>query len=224
MKVSVIIAVYNGADRLRDAIASVQAQDLSPFEIIVVDDGSTDETPALIAEYGDAIRSFRQDHAGLSAAHNFALRQVRGEVIAFLDHDDLWPPHALATLANSLQSDRAIDIAVGRIAMQYERRDSLSRDMRARLLETHRPYMMQSLLIRRHVFDRIGYFDQRLTHGMDVDWYMRARDHGINFRPVSDVTVIYRIHEANMTRDIHAATQGLLGAFKNSLDRRRKSQ
>ena len=129
MKVSVIIAVYNGADRLRDAIASVQAQELTPFEIIVVDDGSTDETPVLIAEYGNAIRPLRQDHGGLSAAHNFALRQARGDVIAFLDHDDLWPPHALATLATSLQSDPTIDIAAGRIEMRYERRDPPSRHL-----------------------------------------------------------------------------------------------
>ena len=93
MRLSAIIAVYNGADRLAAAIDSILAQDLPPSEIIVVDDGSTDATPDVIRSYGDAIRVFHQPNAGLSAAHNFALRHVTGDAVGFLDHDDLWPPN-----------------------------------------------------------------------------------------------------------------------------------
>ena len=224
MKISVIIAVYNGADRLREAVASVQAQDLAPFEIIVVDDGSTDETPAVIASFGSAIRPLHQRHAGLSAAHNLALRHASGEAIAFLDHDDLWSPHCLSTLARLLRSDATLDIASGKVEMRYERLTPPSKEMARCLVETNRPFMMHSLLIRRHVFDRIGYFDEQFTHAMDMDWYMRARDYGIRFEFAPEVTMIYRMHETNMTRDVHAATQGILGALKNSLERRRQSR
>ena len=221
MKISAIIAVYNGAERLREAIASIQAQDFAPFEIIVVDDGSTDATPDVIASYGTAVRALRQEHAGLSAAHNLALRHVQGEAVAFLDHDDLWPPHSLASMAKLLQSDPAIDIVSGQVEMRYERSAPPSEEMRRCLVTTNRPFMMHSLLIRRQVFDRIGKFDEQLTHAMDVDWYMRARDLGVRFGFIPDVTMIYRMHETNMTRDVFATTQGMMAAFKKSLDRRR---
>jgi glycosyltransferase involved in cell wall biosynthesis len=224
MKISAIIAVYNGADRLREAIASIQAQDFAPSEIIVVDDGSTDATPDVIRSYGTAVRAFRKEHGGLSAAHNFALRQATGEAIAFLDHDDLWTPHCLSSLMGLLQSDPAIDIASGKVEMRYERSVPPSPEMQRCLVETNRPFMMHSLLIRREMFDRIGGFDERLTHAMDVDWYMRARDHGARFGLVDRVTMIYRMHETNMTRDLYATTQGILSAFKTSLDRRRMAR
>jgi glycosyltransferase involved in cell wall biosynthesis len=224
MKVSAIIAVYNGVDRLREAIASIRAQELAPFEIIVVDDGSTDGTAEVIASHGAALNALRQEHAGVSVAHNLALRHARGEAIAFLDHDDLWTPHALRSMVSLLQSDPAIDIVSGRVEMRYERSVPPSEEMRRCLVTTNRPYMMHSLLIRRQVFDRVGNFDERLTHAQDVDWYMRARDLGVRFGFIPEVTMIYRMHETNMTRDVFAATQGIMAAFKNSLDRRRSAR
>lgn len=224
MRVSAIIAVYNGADRLGEAIDSILAQDRASCEIIIVDDGSTDTTPDVIASYGPAVRGLRKEHAGLSAAHNFAIKHARGDAIAFLDHDDLWPPHALSSLVKLLQSDEAIDIASGKVDMRYERSEPPSELMRRCLAETNRPFMMHSLLIRRHVFDRIGGFDESLTHAMDVDWYMRARDMGLRFGFVPEITMVYRMHDSNMTRDVFATTQGIMAAFKHSLDRRRAGQ
>ena len=94
MPVSVIIPVFNGADRLAEAAASVQAQLRAGDEIIIVDDGSTDDTARVIASFGEAVVSFRQDNAGPAAARNYGLRKANGNLIAFLDHDDLWAPIA----------------------------------------------------------------------------------------------------------------------------------
>src|SRR5690349_20563283 len=114
MRISAIVAVYNGAERLRDALDSIVAQDLAPSEVIVVDDGSTDATPDIIRSYGEAIRSFRQPNAGLSAAHNRAISQATGDALAFLDHDDLWPSNRLSVMAKVLESDDQIDIVAGK--------------------------------------------------------------------------------------------------------------
>ena len=90
-KVSVVIPTYNRADKVRSAIDSVLAQTLSDLEVVVVDDGSSDETQSMLSEaYGDRIRYFFQTNQGVSAARNKGIAQARGEWIAFLDSDDLW--------------------------------------------------------------------------------------------------------------------------------------
>jgi glycosyltransferase involved in cell wall biosynthesis len=223
MRVSAIIAVYNGADRLADAIDSVLAQEHAATETIVVDDGSTDATAEVIGRFGDRVRAFRQAHAGLSAAHNLALAHATGDAIAFLDHDDLWPPHRLAAMTDRLQSDETIDIVAGRVEVAFEGKVDAAVAGSARYAAALRPWSVQSLLIRRRVFDRIGVFNTELTHGMDIDWYMRAREHGARYAMVPETTLIFRMHDGNMTRDVTATFDGILGAFKNSLDRRRRT-
>src|SRR5512145_720054 len=94
--ISAIIPTHNRAAFLREAVDSVLQQAAGDFELIVVDDGSTDETENLCAGYGERLRYFRQSHRGVSAARNLGMQHARGALIAFLDSDDLWTPHKLA--------------------------------------------------------------------------------------------------------------------------------
>lgn len=93
--VSVIIPTYNYARYLGEAIDSALGQTLAPLEVIVVDDGSTDDTPELLAAYGDRIRVLRQKNAGVAVARNSGIAAARGEYVAFLDADDTWLPRKL---------------------------------------------------------------------------------------------------------------------------------
>jgi glycosyltransferase involved in cell wall biosynthesis len=220
MRVSTIVAVYNGADRLAAALDSILAQDLAPCEVIVVDDGSTDTTPDVIGSYGSAIRGFRQPNAGLSATHNFALQQATGDAIAFLDHDDLWPPNRLSAMSRLMQSDDRIDIVAGQVEMLVE--GVAVAGTAQRYATTHRPWFVHSLLIRRTVFERVGGFNTELKSGMDIDWYIRAREAGMRYALVPEISLIYRMHDTNMTRDIDAMFGGTLAAFKGAIDRRRR--
>ena len=113
--VSVITPVYNGARHLVDAVTSIERQDYEPLEIIVVDDGSTDETPDVIAELGDRVRAFRQDNAGPAAARNRGLAEARGELLAFCDADDTWPDGKLDLQVGRLQQDPELDVVLGRV-------------------------------------------------------------------------------------------------------------
>src|SRR5262249_49148666 len=95
MPVSVVIPAYNCAPLVREAIASALAQTAPPFEILVIDDGSTDDSRALIAEFGSPVRYVWKPNGGVSSARNRGLAEARGDLIAFLDADDLWHPDKL---------------------------------------------------------------------------------------------------------------------------------
>jgi len=94
-KISVVIPAYNSEKCIRETLESVFNQTLSPYEIIVVDDGSKDNTAALIQSFGDRVRYIRQDNQGIAAARNTGIHSATGDWIAFLDHDDLWLPTKL---------------------------------------------------------------------------------------------------------------------------------
>src|SRR6476659_10725298 len=97
LSISAIIPLYNGASFVTQALDSVFAQELPPDEVIVVDDGSTDEGPEIVSRYAKRhpITFLRKDNGGQSSARNFGIRRARGALIALLDQDDLWYPHHL---------------------------------------------------------------------------------------------------------------------------------
>src|SRR5580658_9964752 len=111
---SVIIPTFNRAHLCRAAVESVLKQTLRDFELIVVDDGSTDGTPEALADYGDSIRLLRQENQGQSVARNTGLSAAKGEYVAFLDSDDQWFPWTLQTFARAVHEGRKPAIVAGR--------------------------------------------------------------------------------------------------------------
>ena len=97
MKVSVAIPTYNSAKFIQATLKSVLNQSVAPAEILIVDDGSTDETIDILSSYGSSIRVIRQSNQGVAAARNALARNASGDLVAFLDHDDLWHPRYLET-------------------------------------------------------------------------------------------------------------------------------
>jgi glycosyltransferase involved in cell wall biosynthesis len=221
MRTSVIIPVFNGEDRLAEAVASVRPELGDGDEIVVVDDGSTDGTADLIASLGPDIVSLRRDNGGPAAARNSGLRCAVGDVIAFLDHDDIWAPQRQPRLVQALRDDDAVDIAMGRMKIIVDTQGPSPSADNPRYVANHRPWHLGALLIRRRVFDRVGTFDERLRNVEDADWYMRAREAGVLFQAIDHVTVYYRLHARNTSRDVGASTRFLLQVLKNALDRRR---
>jgi glycosyltransferase involved in cell wall biosynthesis len=221
MPTSVIIPVFNGVDGLADAVASIRPQLCEGDELIIVDDGSTDGTADLIAGLGSGIVCIRQDNAGNAAARNTALRQAKGEFIAFLDHDDLWTEHRQQVLTEVLAADPSADVAVGRVDIAVAAGLPQPAVDHPRYVATHRPWQLDALLIRRDAFDRVGLFDERLRNAADADWFMRAREAGLKFVEIDQVTVIYRLHSKNLSRNVGDSREFLLQVFKSAIDRRR---
>lgn len=220
MKASAIIPVYNGSRYLATTLDSVLAQTHPLHEIIVIDDGSTDDSPAILRSYGDRLRVTRQENQGVAAARNAGLRQASGDVITFIDQDDLWPPRRTEALIGALRSNPGALVAIGQVEVLYERaRPPGNLDLFGTTL---REFLVGSLCVRKELFDRIGPFNTGLGYADDTDFYMRRREANIETVYLDEVTLQYRLHENNTSSDRIATNANLLSALRESLRRRRK--
>lgn len=184
-RVSVIIPTYNRSRVLAEAIGSVLAQTYQDFEILVVDDGSTDDSDRMILErFGGEprVRYLRQRNSGPGAARNLGIRSSAGEMIAFLDSDDLWLPEKLRLQVARLDEapgasfcfcDRVLDertMAGSRFQAAGFKGDTSLRG----IVEKGFPLSTPSIIIRRSVLDEIGLFDESLLRAQDWDLWIRA--------------------------------------------------
>lgn len=212
-RVTAAITTYNRASFLPGAIESVFAQSFDEYELLVVDDGSTDDTPALLAGYGDRIRVVRQENGGRSAARNTAIREARTPLVSFLDSDDRWAPEKLERQVPVLESDERIGMVHGHV-------DLVDGDGRPLPEETERHHELFSAAHRNGVtyagyaFDcrcfssamtarvealqGVGLYDPALLLD-DYDVYLRlALDWRIVFLE-GPAVALYRHHAAQMT-------------------------
>lgn len=183
--ITAIIPTYNRAAHLERAIASVLAQRLACDELIVVDDGSTDQTQALLARLAAGaripIRVLRQDNRGAAAARNLGIRMARGSLLAFLDSDDWWLPGKLAVQAAAMEArpellishTREIWHRNGQRVNQKKKHDPPDGDVFAASLGMC-VVGMSTVVARRQFFDRYGLFDEDLPCCEDYDLWLRA--------------------------------------------------
>jgi glycosyltransferase involved in cell wall biosynthesis len=224
--ISCIVPVFNGERYLREALDSICAQSYRPLEIIVADDGSTDGTAALVAVFGDQVRYLRQSNQGPAAARNLGIRAAKGEFVAFLDADDLWHREKLERQMACFRARAELDYCVAHaqnfwIPELSEENDKF-RDHR--IAKTLPAYVTGSLLARRELFTRIGFFDPSLGHGDSIQWFLRAAEHGAVGEMMPDVFLYRRLHHTNRIRQLAAASRNeFLQIIKASLDRRRQS-
>jgi glycosyltransferase involved in cell wall biosynthesis len=199
--VSCVVPVFNCERYLADAVASIEAQTWRPIKIIVVDDGSTDGTAAVIAALGGKVQALRQENAGPAAARNRGLRAAQGAFIAFLDSDDQWLPEKLAVQMARFEARPELDISLSQaehwwIAELQEESEILGQSLNGPGQTGGIPVA----LIRRSLFDRIGLLDEGLRHLDWTEWLMRAGDFGGVIETLPDVLTRRRIHHDNMSR------------------------
>lgn len=177
--VSVVIPTYNRAWVLRDAIESVLAQTFESFELIVVDDGSTDNTPALLDGYEDLV-ALEQTNKGVSAARNRGIAHAQGKFIAFLDSDDLWLPEKLSAQVTFFQEnpDALICQTQETWIRNGQRIYSKSRHMKQSGLFFERSLELclvspSAVMIKKGLFETVGMFDEDLPACEDYDLWLR---------------------------------------------------
>jgi len=206
--VTVIIPTYNREAYLRASIASVLGQTFSDLELLVVDDGSTDDTPGLVRSIDDRrVRYLPQEHRGVSAALNAGMRSAAGRYVARLDSDDTWLPHALATLVSVLDSQPNVGVVYGK--GQAMDRDGAPLphtqglpprfpDDSLRSLAYDDCTCNVALLARRECLERAGGYDETLTANEDWDMWLRVARHD-SFAFVDEVLALIRWHDGNLT-------------------------
>ena len=185
--VSAAIITYNRAHYLDGAIASVLDQTFDDFELIVVDDGSTDDTERVVARYGDRVRYVRREHGGKAAARNAAAELAAGDYLAFCDSDDMWYPDRLARQVRVLRADPRVGMVHGHVdVVDAQGRPLPERTAAGRAVfgaahrkrATYASYafdcrcLSSTVLLRREVFDAVGLYDCRLPIE-DYDFYLR---------------------------------------------------
>lgn len=220
--VTVIIPCFNGERFLTDAIASIRNQAYMAIEILVVDDGSTDRSAEIAASMGDDIRYVYQQNKGLPGARNTGLRHARGDLITFLDVDDVFADDKIALQAQLLEEDPTLGIVLGYLQKTKLRGYTEGRPIFTPYEEPAPALKMDCAMIGRKVFDTVGTFDESQRYCDDWDWFMRAREAGIGIKTHEDVVAQYRRHDENMTNDVAAGNLHTLQMLKKSLDRRRQ--
>lgn len=221
--VSVILPNLNGGRYLGQAIESVLRQESGPLELIVSDDGSTDDSAAIARSFGDDVRYMPHEHCGLPGSLNHGLQAARGTLIAFIDHDDLWTPGRLAHQRRLLDRHPECMVVLGTL-QRFVESDRAGTTVRRFVPERQRSMQLGTGLYRRSVFDQVGHFNAGYQIGNDADWFMRAQDAGVRIHLDEDVALLYRRHDANMTNEPVVADRALLTVLKHTLDRRRASK
>lgn len=220
---SIILPVYNGARFLTQALRSAFAQQHPRFEILVIDDGSTDDTPDVVAAIEGPIRYLRQENEGPAASRNRGIRLARGSVLTFLDADDLWPPGKLALQLPVLAAQSSIDIVMGYTQPMIMADPGEDDSPLTPVLSPRLTLSVGACLYRRSVFDRFGYFDESIRCAEDLDWLLRARESGARVQVIPAVTLLYRENPGSLTHEKSASELDFFRILKRSLDRRRET-
>jgi len=224
--VSVIIAVYNYGRYLREAIDSALRQTYPAYEVILVNDGSTDETEKIALSYGSQIRYHLQEHQGLGASKNQGVRLANGKYITFLDADDIWPEKRLDALMTPFLGDVDLEMTFGRLCSFLSPEFAVKKEnIFQRLAEPTNGICPGTMLIKKTSFLKVGYFNSEWKVTEFLDWYLLAKELNLKTGWVPDLVLERRLHENNNTL-VHRnqLSNEFARALKASLDRQREKK
>jgi hypothetical protein len=239
---SVVIPTYNRATLLNEALASVFGQRFTDFEVIVVDDGSTDQTADVLLAFAGRIKVLHQANRGPGAARNAGCAQARGRYLAFLDSDDLWFPWTLETYDRVAADAGEPGFIAGKPA-QFRTREQLSAVTASAVStavfadyyassEQWRWYGASSFVVRADAFRAVNGFTNEWINGEDADLAMRLGTAAGFVQVVSPVTFGYRDHEGSAISSVartlqgaqHAVSMERAGAYPGGAARARERQ
>jgi len=221
--VTVITPAFNAAGRLRDCVASIRSQSFGNWEHVVVDDGSTDATWALLEELKaqDArLRAIQQTNAGPGAARNAAMKAASGRYLAFLDADDRAMPHRLATQVAFLDDHPEVHVLGGAMVIVSVTGRQLGteclpaehEDLERQIFRLC-PFFTSTVMARRVFFEKTGGFAEDLRRAQDYDWWLRGC-RGFRYHNLSTPLAFYTRSQRLRWRDVRYSTRVILKALR----------
>ena len=220
--ISVIVVTYNRAHYLKDALDSILRQTFKDYEIILVDDGSTDNTKEIVEQY-EGIQYIYQEHGGISKARNTAVKVAKGKWIATLDSDDLWNEKKLQKQVDYIRTHpdcRIVFTAFHNFTNIPEKRLN---QRQTSLLQTATECYLPSALIDARLFDEIGLYDETIEWGEDIDWIFRLRILRVDVTHyIDEVLYLRRVHSSNIS--ISAKEINNMDIWKMTADAYRKTK
>lgn len=223
---TVVIPAYNAAGTLQETLASVFAQTYRDYEIIVVDDGSTDTTPQLLEDYGEALQVVHKPNEGRpAAARNRGVAAARGEYIAFLDADDLWRPEKLARQIDLMEANPRLGLCFTAAAIidegghqvRINRCMPTARGKIYDLLSTRNVMVGSSVMIRRRAIEAVGGFDEGLTSIENWDLWIRIA-HDWEVDHVDEPLTAYRQHAGNRSVNVELRRRNIFRILERHHD------
>lgn len=226
-EISSVTPVRNGAQFIRDAVSSIQSQSVDVAEIHIVDDGSSDGTREIIESLALEDRRIRihdGPQRGPGPARNVALAAAKGECIAFLDCDDMWPANKLEMQVARLCAQPEVGMVSGFVQYFDRQDDGALKPAKDARTEDFFHVHLGACIYWKSVFDRVGAFDETYLYSEDVDMMLRIREAGVSFSIMNEVTLFHRRHENSMTARLTSREKSDFNkALTMSLMRRKKA-
>jgi glycosyltransferase involved in cell wall biosynthesis len=223
-KVSVVIPTYNRERLIARAVESVLAQTFKDYEIILIDDGSTDQTKEILRSFEGRIRYIYQTNAGISGARNRGIQESSGEYIAFLDSDDTWLPEKLAEQVRILDTRPEIGIVYARMPIINEAGKQIGLKPQAEsgknfdeLIRLWGDLPTSTVMVRKACFEKAGLFDTTLPPMEDIDMWIRiSRFYGL-YEIEGKTLALYHYHDDQITKKRAKAYEALIKLYKKIL-------
>ncbi len=222
LTVSVIMVVQNGEKYFKSAIESVMNQSHQPDEIIVVDGISTDQTAIISQSYANIIY-LKQSGTGLANARNTGIDYARGDLIAFLDYDDLWTKDKLKIQIVEFENSPDSQYSYGNLKFFLEPGNEARYGYTSSsFIEPKFGLTPGTLVARKSLFQTIGGFKTEYKIGCDFEWFTRAKDLKIPFGFIPEILLLKRVHQSNLSNDVATNRNEILKVIKQSLNSKRQ--
>jgi glycosyltransferase involved in cell wall biosynthesis len=224
-RISVIIPVYNSEVYLAEALNSVLNQRRQPDEVIVVDDGSTDNSRNTAHQFGGSIRyEYHPVNHGAATARNRGVELAQGEFLAFLDADDLWVEEKLALQVQAFNDNPDLDMVSGHVQQFHS--PELHESIKQRIKipqEVIRGQHVGAMLIRRDAFEKVGSFNSELKLAEFIEWQARAMELGLKEFILPEIVMKRRLHKSSQGTYNRKHRIEYARVLKAALDRRRNA-